>query len=81
MTQETTEYTVAELNCATNTTTYRPMTADEITAYEQLRSDALAAEAEKETRAEALANLKSSARAKLVSGEPLTAEEASAIVL
>jgi hypothetical protein len=81
MTQETAEYTVAELNCATNTTTYRPMTAEEVTAYEKMRVDALAAEAEKETRAEALANLKSSARAKLVSGEPLTAEEASAIVL
>lgn len=81
MTQETAEYTVAELNCATNTTTYRSMTADEITAYEQLRSDALAAEAEKEAKAQALADLKTSAKAKLVAGEPLTEDEAAVLVI
>jgi hypothetical protein len=81
MTQETTEYTVAELNCATNTTTYRSMTADEVTAYEQSRADALAAEAEKQAKAQALAELKTSAKAKLVAGEPLTEEEAATIVL
>jgi hypothetical protein len=81
MTQETAEYTVAELNCATNTTTYRPMTAEEVTAYEKLRADALAAETEKEAKVQALAVLKESAKAKLIAGEPLTEEEAATIVL
>lgn len=80
MTQET-EYTVAELDCSTNTTTYRPMTAEEVTAYEQLRTDALANEVEKAAKAQAIAELKTSAKAKLVAGEPLTEEEAATIVL
>jgi hypothetical protein len=81
MTQETTEYTVAELDCSTNTTTYRSMTAEEVTAYEKLRADALVAETEKETKALALADLKTSAKAKLVAGEPLTEEEATTLII
>jgi hypothetical protein len=81
MTQETTEYTVAELNCETNTTTYRSMTAEEVTAYEKLRADALVAEAERETAKANREALKESARTKLVAGEPLTEEEAAVLVI
>ena len=50
----------------------------------QREADQLAAQArkaEEDAAAEALAALKASAKAKLISGEPLTAEEAATIVL
>lgn len=50
----------------------------------QLEADRAAFEAEQEAReaaATALANLKASAKAKLIAGEPLTAEEADTLVL
>ena len=57
-----------------------PLTAEEIAERElqaaQVEEQRLAEEAE----AEALASLKASARAKLVSGQPLTEEEAATLV-
>ena len=50
----------------------------------QMEADRVAAEArkaEEDAAAQALADLKASARAKLVSGEKLTAEEAATIIL
>jgi hypothetical protein len=73
--------TAIEINCETGEVTERPLTADEISANEaaqaKAEADALAAEAE----AEALATLKASAKAKLISGKPLTAEEADTLVI
>jgi hypothetical protein len=57
------------------------MTEEEIST-EQAMVDLFAAqEAERLAAEEALAALKASARAKLVAGEPLTAEEAETIVI
>jgi hypothetical protein len=73
--------TAIEINCATGEVVERPLTADELAQREadaaQAEADRLAAEAE----AQAKAALKDSARAKLVAGEPLTADEAALLVL
>lgn len=58
-----------------------PLTAEEIAEREALAAQAAQEEADRQAEADALAALKESARAKLVSGEALTAEEAATIVL
>jgi hypothetical protein len=60
---------------------YIPLSAEEIA---QREADAIAYAEQKATEdaaAEALATLKASAKAKLVAGQPLTAEEAATIVI
>ena len=70
-----------ELNCATGEVTERALTAEE-TADIMASAAALAvAEAERQAAADALATLKASAKAKLIAGEPLTAEEADTLVI
>lgn len=69
------------VDCSTGETQVIPLTAEEIA---QLEIDRAAFEAEQTARAEAeaaRAALKASAKAKLISGEPLTAEEADVLVL
>jgi hypothetical protein len=69
------------VNCETKVQEVIPLTAEEIA---QLEADAAAyavAEAERLAAAESLAALKASAKAKLVSGQPLTAEEADTLVI
>lgn len=69
------------VDCATGAQTYVPLTEEEIA---QREADALAAaeaQAEREAAEEARAALVASARAKLVSGQPLTEEEAALLVL
>ena len=69
------------VDCSTGETQVLPLTPEEIA---QREADALAfaeAEAEREAQAEALATLKASAKAKLIAGEPLTAEEADTLVI
>lgn len=69
------------VDCATGAQTYVPLTEEEIA---QREADALAAaeaQAEREAAEAATAALKNSARAKLVAGEPLSAEEAALLVL
>lgn len=66
---------------ATGETIVREYTAEE---YAQAEADALAfaqAEADRLAAEEALATLKASAKAKLIAGEPLTAEEADTLVI
>jgi len=70
-----------EINCTTGEVTERPLTADEIAQQE---ADALVATAQQEEAAQAataLAALKASAKAKLIAGTPLTAEEADTLVI
>ena len=70
-----------EINCATGEVTEHELTAEEI---EQRELDAIASateQAEREAAAEALAVLKASARAKLISGDPLTSEEAAVLIV
>lgn len=73
--------TTVEVNCTTGEVTTRPLTAEEIAQHQ---ADVAAAEANKaaaEAAAATLAALKASAKAKLVSGTPLTEEEAATLVL
>jgi hypothetical protein len=69
------------VDCSTGEETILPLTAEEIT---QMEADALAFAAQQEEAAqaaEALAALKASAKAKLIAGQPLTAEEADTLVI
>jgi acetyl-CoA acetyltransferase len=73
--------TAVEVNCETGVVTERPLTAEEIADRAKELAEWEARKAEEATKAEALAALKTSAKAKLVAGEPLTEEEAATIVL
>lgn len=69
------------VDCSTGESQVLPLTPEEIA---QREADALAfaaEQAERQAQAEALATLKASAKAKLVAGEPLTAEEADTLVI
>ena len=69
------------VNCETGVTEEVPLTAEEL-AQRELDAQAYAeAEAARIAEQEALEALKASARAKLVSGQPLTEAEASTLVL
>jgi len=70
-----------EINCTTGEEVIHELTDAEVA---QMEADAQAAEArkaEEEAAAKALAALKTSARAKLVAGQPLTEEEAATLVI
>jgi hypothetical protein len=70
-----------EHNCETGETVEREFTAAEY-AQAELNAQAFAEEkAAREAAEEALAALKASAKAKLIAGEPLTAEEADTLVI
>lgn len=69
------------INCETKEETIVPLTAEEIAQREVDAAAFAAAEAERLAAAESLAALKASAKAKLVSGQPLTAEEADTLVI
>jgi len=69
------------VNCTTGEQEIIPLTAEEIT---QAQADAEAyalAEAQRQAEADALTALKTSARAKLVAGQPLTEAEAATLVI
>ena len=69
------------VDCSTGEQTVVPMTAEEI-AQAQADAEAFAAQkAAEEEAAAAKAALKVSAKAKLIAGQPLTAEEAEVLVL
>jgi hypothetical protein len=70
-----------EINCTTGVESIVELTDAEIA---QIEADRVAAEADRVAReeaAETLAALKASAKAKLVAGTPLTAEEADTLVI
>lgn len=73
--------TAVEINCATGQTVIRPLTAEEISQREADAAAYAAQKAEQEAAEAAKAALKESAKAKLVAGEPLTAEEAAVLVI
>lgn len=73
--------TAVEVNCETGEVTERQLTAEEII---QREADAIAyaeQKAEEEAADLAKAELKTSAKAKLIAGQPLTAEEADLLVI
>jgi hypothetical protein len=70
-----------EINCETGEESIIELTDAEVA---QMEADALAAAAAQEEAAQAaaaLAALKASAKAKLIAGQPLTAEEADTLVI
>ena len=73
--------TAIEVNCATGEVTERLLTTDELAQREadvvQFEADRVAKEAQEQT----LTTLKASAKAKLIAGKPLTAEEADTLVI
>jgi hypothetical protein len=70
-----------EVNCATGEVVERPLTEAEIAQREADAAQAAIEQAEREAEEQRIADLKASAKAKLVAGEPLTAEEAETLVL
>jgi hypothetical protein len=66
---------------ATNTETIIELTDAEIAQMELDRAAFLAEQEEEAQAAAALAALKDSAKAKLIAGQPLTAEEANTLVI
>lgn len=69
------------VNCATGKIEELELTAAEIAERDQMAAKAAEEEAQRKADAEALAALKASAKTKLVAGEPLTEEEAAALVI
>ena len=69
------------VDCSTGEETILPLTAEEIVQYEADAAAFAAAQEEQAQAATALAALKASAKAKLIAGQPLTAEEADTLVI
>jgi hypothetical protein len=69
------------IDCATGKQEYIALTPAEIAERDQQAAQAAEEQAAREAEVAAKQALKNSAKAKLVSGEPLTDEEAAAIVL
>ena len=69
------------VDCSTGEQTIVPLTAEEITQREADAAAFAEAEAARVAAEEAKAALKASAKAKLVSGQPLTEEEAAVLVI
>ena len=63
------------------TQTYVDLTPAEIAERDQMAAKAAEDQAKREADVQTLADLKASAKAKLTAGEPLTDEEAAAIVI
>jgi len=69
------------VDCSTGERTVVELTAEEIAEREQMAAEAEAQRVAEEEAAAALQALKDSAKAKLIAGEPLTAEEADTLVI
>lgn len=69
------------VDCATGEQKVIPLTAAEIAQRDQDAAAAAEAQAAREAEEAAKAALKESAKAKLIAGEPLTAEEAAVLVI
>jgi hypothetical protein len=69
------------VDCATGEQVVLPLTAAEIAQRDQDAAAAAEAQAAQEAAAAATAALKESAKAKLIAGQPLTAEEAAVLVI
>ena len=69
------------VDLAKGTQEYVDLTPEEIQQRELDAIAAATAKSEQDAKDKALADLKASAKAKLVAGEPLTAEEADTLVL
>lgn len=70
-----------EINCETGEVTERLLTPEEIQQREADSIAFLEMKTQEEAAAQALSELKASAKAKLIAGQPLTAEEADVLVI
>ena len=70
-----------EINCETGVESIIELTDAEVAQMEADQAAAATRKAEEDAAREALATLKASAKAKLIAGTPLTAEEADTLVL
>ena len=77
----TTRPTKAVINCTTGVETIVELTDEEIAEFAALAKADAENKAIAEAEAERVATLKTSAKAKLVSGQALTEEEASVLVM
>jgi len=68
------------VNCETGVTEEIELTPEEVAEIEAAQAQAELDRAAKEAEASRIAALKTSAKAKLVAGEPLTTEEASLLI-
>lgn len=69
------------VDCATGDVQELPLTEEEIAEREAMAAQAEADRLAREAEEQRIADLKASAKAKLIAGEPLTAEEADTLVL
>ena len=69
------------VDCATGKQEYIALTPAEIAERDQQAAEAAQAQEQRENEAAAREALKASAKAKLIAGEPLTAEEAEVLVI
>ena len=69
------------VDCSTGKTTIVPLTAQEVAERDQAAAKYAEEQTKREADAKKLQALKDSAKAKLIAGESLTDEEASAIVI
>lgn len=69
------------VDCATGQVQELPLTAEEIAEREEIAAQADADRLAREAEEQRIADLKASAKAKLIAGQALTAEEAETIVL
>jgi hypothetical protein len=72
---------VIEIDCSTGISTERDMTEAELTAQAEMQAKAEADRVAAEQAATRLADLKASAKRKLIAGQPLSADEADTLVL
>jgi hypothetical protein len=70
-----------EINCETGVESIITLSDAEVAELETQAAQAEADRVAREEAAEALAALKASAKAKLIAGQPLTAEEADTLVI
>lgn len=70
-----------EINCATGVESIIELTDAEVAELEAQAAEAAIRKAEEDAAREAQATLKASAKAKLIAGQPLTAEEADTLVI
>jgi hypothetical protein len=73
--------TKIEVNCETGVVAEIPLTNEELAQRIADAATYAAAQAEKTAADEAFAALKASAKSKLISGQPLTAEEADTLII
>lgn len=68
------------VDCATGAQTYVPLSAEEIAEREQMALQAEEERLAREAEEQRVVDLKSTAKAKLIAGEPLTEEEAALLL-